>query len=59
MEVFSIVSKALDAFVESRRNGVIMVNSISDDTELWSRTRLKLLANPKIFVDSHVQNVQL
>ncbi len=51
----NMFSKALDAFVESRRNGVIMVNSIQGDTELWARTRLKLLANPKISVDSHVQ----
>jgi len=47
--------KALDDFIESRRNGIIMINSIQGDTELWARTRLKLLCNPKISVDSNVQ----
>lgn len=44
---------ALDNYIESRRDGVIMVTKIRN-TEFWARTRLKLLANPLIPLDEQM-----
>ncbi len=44
---------ALDEYVESRRNGIIMLTTIKP-CELWARTRLKLLSNPTIPLDQHL-----
>ena len=44
---------ALDEFVESRRNGIIMLSTIKS-CELWARARLKLLNNPAIPLDQHL-----
>jgi len=44
---------ALNEFIESRRNGIIMLSTIKS-CELWARARLKLLSNPVLPFDQHL-----
>ncbi len=44
---------SLDEHIESRRNGIIELSTIKS-SELWARTRLKLLSNPEVPFDQHL-----